>query len=108
VSCTAYTRRVFFRRSEEPEPIGRAAGVDEYRRTARTSVLGTGTLACPACDLPVALGGRAVAPAAALDCPFCGHAGAVRDFLSLVAPTRPARVRVRVVMRAAGSARARR
>ena len=98
---------MFFRRSEEPEPIGRAAGVDEYRRTARTSVLGTGTLACPACDLPVALGGRTVAPAAALDCPFCGHAGAVRDFLSLAPPTRPARVTVRVVMRAR-SARARR
>jgi hypothetical protein len=27
-------------------------------------------------------------------CPVCDHAGAVRDFLSLAAPSRPARVRV--------------
>jgi len=29
-------------------------------------------------------------------CGFCGHAGAVRDFLSLAEPTRPTRVVVRV------------
>jgi hypothetical protein len=29
-------------------------------------------------------------------CPFCAHAGAVRAFLSLEPPTRPARVVVRV------------
>jgi hypothetical protein len=29
-------------------------------------------------------------------CGFCRHAGAVRDFLSLAEPTRPARVVVRV------------
>jgi hypothetical protein len=37
-----------------------------------------------------------MAPADALDCPFCAHGGRVRDFLSLAAPTRPARVEVRV------------
>jgi hypothetical protein len=29
-------------------------------------------------------------------CPYCRHAAAVRDFLSLSAPTRPARVEIRV------------
>jgi hypothetical protein len=35
-----------------------------------------------------------------MGCPFCRHDGAVRDFLSLAAPSRPARVEVRVVRRA--------
>ena len=30
-------------------------------------------------------------------CPFCEHGGAVRDFLSLADPARPARVAVRVL-----------
>ena len=44
-----------------------------------------------------------------LACPVCRHGGRVRDFLSLAAPARPARVAVRVVPRlraASGSARA--
>jgi hypothetical protein len=32
-------------------------------------------------------------------CPFCGTDGAVRDFLTLEDPSRPARVVVRVVLR---------
>ena len=32
-----------------------------------------------------------------LGCPYCDHTAAVRDFLSLASPTRPARVAVRVV-----------
>ncbi|MGB7161269.1 MAG: hypothetical protein WBD40_24640, partial [Tepidisphaeraceae bacterium] len=56
--------------------------------------------ACPRCDAPVALGGP-VSPADPLGCPFCGHDGAVRDFLSLAAPTRPTRVVVRIVHRTA-------
>jgi hypothetical protein len=40
-----------------------------------------------------------MAPSDALGCPVCSHAGAVRDFLSLADPTRPARVDVRVVHR---------
>ena len=35
-----------------------------------------------------------------LDCPFCRHTAAARDFLSLAAPSRPARVEVRVRPRA--------
>jgi hypothetical protein len=79
------------------DPVGSGIRVHDERRT-RTSRLGVGTLACPHCDAPVALAGP-VAPAAPLLCPYCGHGGAVRDFLSLAAPTRPARVVVRVVAR---------
>jgi hypothetical protein len=74
-----------------------------HERRARSTRLGTGTLACPDCDAPVAIAGP-MSPAAALACPYCGHAGALRDFLSLAPPSRPARVVVRVVAgrRAAG------
>lgn len=68
----------------------------EERRSARPWQLGTGSLACPLCDAPVALPGRSARPADALDCPFCDHAGAVRDFLSLAAPARAPRVNVLV------------
>jgi hypothetical protein len=69
---------------------------EELRRTSRSTRVATGTLACPRCDAPVALVGP-VSPAAWLACPFCDHAGAVREFLSLAPPSRPARVVVRVV-----------
>ena len=73
----------------------------EEIRPAPSSHLATGTLACPSCDAPVALAPGPAAPADPLGCPVCDHAGAVRDFLSLAAPSRPARVDVRVVRRAA-------
>ena len=79
---------------EDPEPL-RAQPVQEERRVARAGVLAVGTLACPACDAPVAPEG-AVAPAQPIVCPFCARPGAVRDFLSLEPPSRPARVVVRV------------
>ena len=56
-------------------PVARRTVVHEERRIARVSHLGTGTLACP----------------------YCAHAGPLRAFLSLAAPSRPARVEVRVV-----------
>jgi hypothetical protein len=59
--------------------------------------LATGTLACPRCDAPVSLAGPA-APGDTLLCPYCDHGAALRDFLSLAEPTRPARVAVRVVL----------
>jgi hypothetical protein len=79
------------------EPVGRLAARPE-ERDAVTMRLGTGTLACPECDAPVAPAGL-MSPAAALGCPFCDHTGAVRDFLSLATPTRPAHVEIRVVRR---------
>jgi hypothetical protein len=81
------------------EPVARLDGTYELRRADVPWRLGTGTLACPRCDAPVAPGDRPIAPPDPLHCPFCGHAGAVRDFLSLAAPERPARVEVRVIPR---------
>jgi hypothetical protein len=75
-----------------PEPIESV----EERRSTRTTVFAVGTLACPDCDAPVAPAGP-VRPADTLACPYCAHRGAVREFLSLGAPTRPARVQVRLV-----------
>jgi hypothetical protein len=74
------------------ERIGRLH--EEHR--LRSQVLASGTLACPRCDAPVAPGPRPLSPAAPLHCPFCYHGGAVRDFLSLAAPSRPARVEIRI------------
>jgi hypothetical protein len=70
--------------------------IEEERRAVRTTRLAGGTLACPSCDAPVAPGGRVLAPPDPLACPFCDHAAAVRDFLSLTGPIRPARVAVHV------------
>ena len=80
-----------------PEPTGGPAGLKEERRSTRSGYLGTGTLACPECDAPVALAAGPASPAEPLSCPVCLHAAAVRDFLSLAPPTRPARVEVRLV-----------
>jgi len=62
----------------------------------RTGHVCTGTLACRRCDAPVAAGADGLALTDQLLCPFCNHRGPVRDFLSLAAPTRPARVVVRL------------
>lgn len=87
------------RRNDGSDPLRGDRVSHEQRRIARSTRLGEGTLACPDCDAPVALpDGRSVSPAHALACPFCGHSGVVRDFLSLASPSRPARVIVRVVL----------
>jgi hypothetical protein len=83
----------------EPQAVGRLAGTQELRRVGRSQRMATGTLACPECDAPVALAGRILAPRDGMSCPFCRHTAAVRDFLSLAVPSRPARVEVRVVAR---------
>ncbi len=80
-----------------PEPVTRLAGAREVRPASGIWHLATGTLACPACDAPVAPAPGRHAPADPVACPYCAHAGAVRDFLSLGEPTRPTRVVVRVV-----------
>jgi len=79
-----------------PESVGRLGGTQEERRVTRSRVLAVGTLACPRCDAPIAPGANSLAPTDGLACPFCGHSGRVRDFLSLASPARPARVTVRV------------
>jgi hypothetical protein len=89
------------RGSDGWDPIARraAAATEEERRAAGAGVLATGTLACPECDAPVAPGPLGLSPAEWVGCPFCAHAGAVREFLTLGEPSRPARVTVRVVER---------
>jgi len=81
------------------EPVARLDGTYELRRTALPWRLGTGTLACPRCDAPVAPGPVPLAPPDPVACPYCGHGAAVRDFLSLDAPARPARVAITVRLR---------
>ncbi len=85
---------VSLQRGREEEPVGGQGGSVEFRPSSRTNVVASGTLACPSCDAPVSPGGRALSPGEPMRCPVCDHAGAVRDFLSLASPARPARVRV--------------
>jgi uncharacterized paraquat-inducible protein A len=72
----------------------------EERRVVRSTRVATGTLACPSCDAPVAPGPWPLSPAQQIACPYCHHVAPVRTFLSLAAPTRPARVAVVVRQRA--------
>jgi hypothetical protein len=74
------------------------AVVEERRKATRSSVLGTGTLACHTCDAPVDPGTGPLSLTDSLVCPFCATQAPVRDFLSLGAPMRPAHVVVRVVL----------
>lgn len=69
--------------------------IHEERRRARGTHVASGTLACPSCDAPVSPP-RAMSPEEGIGCPYCGHGAAVRDFLSLAAPARAARVAVRI------------
>jgi hypothetical protein len=73
-----------------------AVGHEERRRALRSDRLGVGTLACTRCDAPIAIGSEPLSLTTQLTCPFCGTPGRLRDFLSMAAPTRPARVVVRV------------
>jgi hypothetical protein len=75
------------------ERIGR---LDREHRLGHSTLLAAGTLACPNCDAPVSPGPHPLAPRDFVACPYCAHAGAVRDFLSLAAPARPAYVEVRL------------
>ena len=79
-----------------PQPVGRLDGHSQRHRADAEWQLATGTLACPACDAPVLPASGASSPADPISCGFCGEGGAVRDFLSLAEPTRPARVAVRI------------
>ena len=82
--------------SDESRPVRSERVELVEQQVARSWRLASGTLACPGCDAPVAPAGT-MAPADAISCPVCDRSGAVRDFLSLAAPTRPARVEVRLV-----------
>src|SRR5437764_15449446 len=83
--------------SEPIRPIGDEVSHEEHR-VARTGIVAVGTLACPSCDAPVAIGETPVRPPDVLACPFCDHHRPARDFLSLEPPVRPTRVAVRITM----------
>ena len=68
---------------------------EEIRR-GHSGLLAIGTLACPRCDAPVSPGETPLRLRDFIGCPYCESAGTVRDFLSLAAPARPARVEVRI------------
>lgn len=87
------------------EPVGAPAGDHLHRDVSRALPATTGTLACPRCDAPVSLGGRAWSLAEPLECPFCRHTARVHHFLSLGSPTRPAHVRVQARLVARGERR---
>jgi hypothetical protein len=72
--------------------------VEERRKATRSSVLGTGTLACRHCDAPIDPGSIPLSVTESLVCPFCAARGPVRDFLSLAVPARAAHVIVRVAL----------
>jgi hypothetical protein len=86
--------------SVRPEPAGSRHVRPHRYRTPASAILAAGTLACPECDAPIAPPPAGLSPADPLACGFCSTAGAVRDFLSLEPPTRPARVVVRLTQRA--------
>jgi hypothetical protein len=48
----------------------------------RPELLAEGTLACPRCELPIALGAR-VAASEGLACPYCERHGPANEFLRL-------------------------
>jgi hypothetical protein len=85
------------------DPRVREQAVEQRKRRAqREGVVASGTIACPRCDAPVAIGPGELALLHPLTCPFCGHRSVAREFLSLTMPTRPTRVEVRVRLRGAG------
>jgi hypothetical protein len=82
-----------------PDSLARTRDLQvEERRATRTGHVCSGTLACPRCDAPVAAGPSGLTLVEELTCPFCTYRQAVRAFLSLDPPTRPARVVVRVTL----------
>jgi hypothetical protein len=72
---------------------------EEIRDTRRSSQFAVGTLACERCDAPVSPGESPRRLTDPLTCPFCAHRAPLREFLTVGAPTRPARVILRVVHR---------
>jgi hypothetical protein len=81
-----------------PSKLDASVGHQELRPARSLQTLAVGTLACARCDAPVALERKRMSPSDLLSCPFCLHHGAVRDFLTLGEPTRPARVVVRIAL----------
>jgi hypothetical protein len=72
----------------------RAQGIElpEIRPATAGAVLASGSMICPDCELPIAVG-AGVPAVSELVCPFCDHAGEARAFLRRdVSDTRANRV----------------
>ena len=65
---------------ERDERLSSAAGRVELRPAERAAWLGTRALACPVCDMPVALT-RPVGFSDEIACAFCETTAPTRDFL---------------------------
>src|SRR3954452_13851414 len=86
----------FDRFGEGAEPVrGERVGRLHEEHQRRTGVFAIGSLAWPRCDAPGVLR-RALTPAEPLMWPLCFHDAAVKGFLSLATPARPAVVDVRI------------
>jgi hypothetical protein len=59
---------------------GSAVGQDPRLVTDGRQVLASGSLACPACSLPISPAPR-IRPGATLSCGFCSHTAGAIDFL---------------------------
>ncbi len=71
----------------------RVPGAEQKRFGERHWRVANGTFACPACEVPVALGGS-LSLGVILRCPFCDRAAPAREYLTLTDSPRPARVEV--------------
>jgi hypothetical protein len=78
------------------QPAERLSGRHELHPAETSTLLATGTFACPACDAPVLPAPGGNSPGDLISCGYCRQVALVRDFLSLAEPTRPTRVAVRV------------
>ena len=76
----------------------RLPGAESERRRDGRFLVGGGTFACPACDLPVDPAGG-ISVVEPVGCPYCDHVAPGRDFLTLTHAPRPARVRVTAALR---------
>jgi hypothetical protein len=85
----------------QPNRIERLDGRRDRHQAESSWQMATGTLACPACDVPLLPATGGMSPADSLACGWCGHVARVRDCLSLAEPTRPTRVAVRLRLPAA-------
>ncbi len=81
-----------------PLALRQPPALREQRPAPDSTRLCEGTLACPGCDAPVAIGGGPLPVQQNLACPYCRHRASATDFLSLATPTRPNRVVVRVAL----------
>lgn len=53
---------------------------EELRPASAASALATGSMICPTCELPIAVG-AALPAASPIACPFCDHTAPARAFL---------------------------